>query len=176
MTHFRPRSDLDTHDVTNQPPPFENVNLFDTDRALKETAEQRGGAPHLERLSAYGTSLGSAEMIENARLAHQNPPKLISFDRYGHRLDEVEFHPAYHALMGLGLSSGYASIAWTAKEGGHVAHAAMVYMQAGGEPGVGCPMTMTYAAVPALRHEPDVAREWVPRIIAGAYDKRFIPA
>jgi len=176
MTHFRPRSDLDTHDVTNQPPPFENVNLFDTDRALKETAEQRGGAPHLERLSSYGAALGSAEMIDNARLAHQNSPKLLSFDRYGHRLDEVEFHPAYHALMALGLSSGYASLAWTAKGGGHVAHAAMVYMQAGAEPGVGCPMTMTYAAVPALRHQPEVAAEWIPRITAGAYDPRFVPA
>ncbi|WP_375207322.1 acyl-CoA dehydrogenase family protein [Hyphococcus sp.] len=176
MPHYRPRSELETHEVANQPPPFEDVNLFERDTALKETLEQRGGAPHIKQLSAYGASLGSAEMIENARLAHQNPPKLISFDRYGHRLDEVEFHPAYHALMDLGLSSGYASIAWTAKEGGHVAHAAMVYMQAGGEPGVGCPMTMTYAAVPALRHEADVAREWVPRVTAGAYDKRFIPA
>ncbi len=176
MSHYRPRSELATHDVANQPPPFEDVNFFESDITLKETVEQRGGKQHAKQLSAYGASLGSAEMIENARLAHQNPPKLVSFDRYGHRLDEVEFHPAYHALMDLGLSSGYASVAWTANEGGHLAHAAMVYMQAGGEPGVGCPMTMTYAAVPALRHEPEVAKEWVPRITAGAYDKRFIPA
>lgn len=176
MTHFRPRADLETHDVSNQPPPFEDVNLFETDRALKQAVEQRGGAAHLDRLSAYGAALGSAETAENARLAHQNPPKLVSFDRYGHRLDEVEFHPAYHTLMSLGLSSGYASIAWTAKEGGHVAHAAMVYLQAGAEPGAGCPMTMTYAAVPALRHQPEVAAEWIPRITAGLYDPRFIPA
>ncbi len=162
--------------MTNQPPPFEDVNIFETDAALKENVIKRSGAAHLDRLSAYGAALGSAEMVENARLANQNPPKLISFDRYGHRLDEVEFHPAYHALMSLGLSSGYASIAWTAKEGGHVAHAAMAYLQAGGEPGVGCPMTMTYAAAPALRHEPAVAKEWIPRITAGAYDPRFIPA
>ncbi len=176
MTHFRPRAELETHEVTNQPPPFENINLFSGDAALKGAIEKRGGKPHVKHLSAYGASLGSAKVIEHARLAHANPPKLISFDRYGHRLDEVEFHPAYHALMELGLSSGYSSLAWTAKDGGHTAHAAMAYMQAGAEPGVGCPMTMTYAAVPALRHEPAVAKEWIPRITAGKYDPRFIPA
>ncbi len=176
MPHLRPRSDLQTHEVANQPPPFEDVNFFDSDAALKQTVGKRGGKPHQQKLSVYGASLGSAEMVENARLANQNPPKLISFDRYGHRLDEVEFHPSYHALMELGLSSGYSSLAWTAKDAGHVAHAAMVYMQAGSEPGVGCPMTMTYAAVPALRHAPDVAKEWVPRLTSGQYDKRFIPA
>ena len=176
MTHYRPRAELSTHDVTNQPPPFENANLFDGDAALKGAVETRGGSVHAKQLSAYGASLGSAEVIDWARQAHANPPKLVSFDRYGHRLDEIEFHPAYHQLMALGLSSGYASLAWTAKEGGHVAHAAMVFMQAGAEPGVGCPMTMTYAAVPALRHAPAVAAEWIPRITAGDYDPRFIPA
>ncbi len=176
MSHYRPRAELETHDVANQPPPFEDVNLFEADAALKENIEKRGAKGHAERLSAYGQALGSAEMVENARLANQNPPKLISFDRYGHRLDEVEFHPAYHALMNLGLSAGYSSIAWTGNQGGHVAHAAMAYLQAGAEAGVGCPMTMTYAAIPALRHQPDVAAEWVPRLTAGAYDPRFIPA
>lgn len=176
MSHYRPRTELQTHEVANQPPPFEDVNVFETDAALKHAVEKNGGSAHLKQLSAYGAALGSSAMIDNARLANQNPPKLVGFDRYGHRLDEVEFHPAYHALMDLGLSSGYASLAWTAKDGGHVAHAAMVYMQAGGEPGVGCPMTMTYAAVPALRHQPDVAEEWVPRLTAGAYDSRFLPA
>ena len=176
MTHYRPRAELQTHDVANQPPPFENINVFDSDKALKGAAETRGAAAHLNHLSAYGASLGSAEMIDWARQAHANPPKLVSFDRYGHRLDEVEFHPAYHHLMKLGLSSGFASLAWTAKAGGHAAHAAMVFMQAGAEPGVGCPMTMTYAAVPALRHEPAIAKEWVPRILACDYDPHFVPA
>ena len=176
MTPFRPLTELGTHDVANQPTPFEGVNLFDGDNALKESVEKRGGTFHVKHLSGYGASLGSAEVVDLARQAHQNPPKLLSFDRYGHRLDEVEFHPAYHQLMSLGLNAGYASLAWTAKQGGHVAHAAMVYMQAGAEPGVGCPMTMTYAAVPALRHEASVADEWIPRITAGAYDPRFIPA
>jgi putative acyl-CoA dehydrogenase len=176
MTHYRPRAELATHDVTNQPPPFEDANLFDGDAALKDAVEKNGGAFHVKHLGAAGARYGSAETIEWARQAHANPPKLVSFDRFGHRLDEVEFHPAYHHLMDLGFSSGFASIAWTAKQGGHVAHAAMVYMQAGAEPGVGCPMTMTYAAVPALRHAPAVAEEWVPRILTGKYDPRFIPA
>ncbi|MEZ5892105.1 MAG: acyl-CoA dehydrogenase family protein [Parvularculaceae bacterium] len=176
MPHLRPRAELQTHDVTNQPPPFEGVNFFDSDKALKGAVEKRGGAFHVKQLSAYGASLGSAEAQEWALVANANPPKLVSFDRYGHRLDEVEFHPAYHQLMSLGLANGYSSLAWTAKEGGHVAHAAMVFMQAGAEPGVGCPMTMTYAAVPALRHEPDVASQWVPRILIGGYDPRFAPA
>lgn len=175
MAHFRPRVDLATHSVTNQPPPFEDVNVFNADAGLMDAAAKNSGSPHLERLSNYGERCGSSEAIEWARLANTNTPQLKSFDRYGHRLDEVEFHPAYHKLMDLGLSSGYASIAWTAKEGGHVAHAAMVYMQAGLEPGVGCPMTMSYAAVPALQHSPAVAEEWVPRLTAGAYDERFIP-
>ncbi len=176
MTHFHPRADLETHDVTNQPPPFENVNLFEADAALKSAVEKNGAGAHHARLAAYGARVGSPEVIEWARLANQNLPKLLSFDRYGHRLDEVEFHPAYHELMQLGLSAGYASLAWTAKSGGHVAHAALAFMQAASEPGVGCPMTMTYAAVPALRREPAIAEEWIPRLTAGAYDGRFIPA
>ncbi|WP_411819997.1 acyl-CoA dehydrogenase family protein [Hyphococcus formosus] len=176
MTHFRPQSELETHDVTNQPPPLEDINLYDGDAALVNAVSKNGGRDHNGHLSIYGEALGRAETAQWAREAHQNPPKLKSFDRYGHRLDEVEFHPTYHQLMALGLSSGYASIAWTAKSAGHLAHAAMVYLQAGTEPGVGCPMTMTYAAVPALRHEPALADEWGPRIISGQYDPRFIPA
>lgn len=175
MSHYRPRAELQTHEVANQPPPFENINLFDSDQALKAAVGTQIGTRHNAPLFDYGAALGSEDSMELARLAHANPPKLRSFDRYGHRLDEVEFHPAYHTLMSLGLKSGYASFAWNEKDGGHVAHAAMVFMQAGVEPGVGCPMTMTYAAVPALRHEPAIADEWIPRVTAGDYDPRFIP-
>ncbi|MHA7872855.1 MAG: acyl-CoA dehydrogenase family protein, partial [Hyphococcus sp.] len=175
MAHFRPRAELQTHDVSNQPPPFEGINLFESDAGLRDAVEKNGGQTHAARLSAFGARCGSAETIEWARQANENPPTLKSFDRYGHRLDEVEFHPAYHALMDQALSAGYASLAWTSNDGGHVAHAAMVYLQAGAEPGVGCPMTMTYAVVPALRHEPAVAAEWEPRVTADAYDGRFLP-
>lgn len=176
MAHFRPREELVTHMVTNQPPPFEDLNLFEADAGLKDALAKNGSGAHTERLSGFGARCGSAEVIEWARQANINTPQLKSFDRYGHRLDEVEFHPAYHALMDLGLSSGYAAIAWSGKGSSHAAHAAMVYLQAGLEAGVGCPMTMTYAAVPALRHAPSVAEEWIPRLTAGAYDQRSIPA
>ena len=176
MAHLRPRTDLSTHEVTNQPPPFEGINLFETDAALKSSVQQNGEAAHTPNLGDFGARCGSAETIEWARLANQNPPQLNSFNRYGHRLDEVEFHPAYHQLMDLGLSAGVAAIAWKAKQSGHVLHAALLYLMGQADGGVCCPMSMTYAVVPALRHAPDLAKEWEPRVTAAAYDQRFIPA
>lgn len=176
MTHFRPRADLETHDVANQPPPFEDVNIFEADKALKNALAKNGGTAHEGHLSAFGARCGSAEVIEWARQANKNPPQLKSFDRYGHRLDEVEFHPAYHQLMDLGLSAGVSAAAWTTKEAGHVLHSALMYLMGQADGGVCCPMSMTYAVVPALRHAPDVAMEWGPRVTAHAYDPRFIPA
>lgn len=176
MSHFRPRAELETHDVTNQPPPLEDVNIFETDKALKGAVEKAGGAGHIPHLSAFGGRCGSAEVIEWGNLANRFPPQLKSFDRYGQRLDEVEFHPAYHQLMDLGLSSGVSAGAWRAREAGHVLHAALMYMMGQADGGVCCPMSMTYAVVPALRHEPEVAAEWEPRVTSGVYDQRFIPA
>lgn len=176
MAHFRPRADLETHDVANQPPPFEDMNLFETDRALMDAVEKAGGASHRAHLSAFGGRCGSAEVIEWGVLANRFPPQLKSFDRYGHRLDEVEFHPAYHQLMDLGISAGVSAGAWRAKEAGHVLHAALMYLMGQAEGGVCCPMSMTYAVVPALRHSPAIAAEWEPRVTSGNYDQRFIPA
>lgn len=176
MAHLRPRADLATHEVANQPPPFEDIGLFDTDAALKDAVSKNNGGAHQEHLSAFGKRCNSAETVEWARLANQNPPTLKSFDRYGHRLDEVEFHPAYHQLMELGLSGGVAAGAWNAKQSGHVLHAALLYLMGQADGGVCCPMSMTYAVVPALRSAPDVAKEWEPRVTTAAYDPRFIPA
>jgi putative acyl-CoA dehydrogenase len=176
MTSYHPRADLETHNVSNQPPPFEDVNIFDRDTALKGAVEQNGGAAHMKHLQAFGARCGSAETIEWSRQANQNPPRLKSFDRYGHRLDEVEFHPAYHQLMELGLGAGVSAAAWTAKESGHVLHSALMYLMGQADGGVCCPMSMTYAVVPALRAEPDIAKEWEPRVTTAAYDSRFIPA
>lgn len=176
MAHFRPSADLETHAVTNQPPPFEGVNTFETDAALKAAIDKNGAIVHAAHLSAFGEKCGSAETAEWSRQANKHTPQLKSFDRYGHRLDEVEFHPAYHSLMAMGLEAGVSSAAWTAKEAGHVLHSALIYLMGQADGGVCCPMSMTYAAVPALRHQPDVAEEWVPRVTAGAYDDRFIPA
>ncbi len=175
MTHLRPRADLETHEVENQPPPFEDVNIFETDAPLKNAVEKNGGAAHQKHLSEFGARCGSAEVIEWSRQANNNPPQLKSFDRYGHRLDEVEFHPAYHALMDLGLGAGVSAGAWNADQAGHVLHSALMYLMGQADGGVCCPMSMTYAVVPALRREPDVAKEWEPRVRAAAYDPRFIP-
>ncbi len=176
MTSYHPRAELETHQVSNQPPPFENANLFKTDAALKGVVKHHGGASHVDALSEFGARCGSAETIEWARLANENPPKLKSFDRYGHRLDEVEFHPAYHQLMKLGLEAGVASAAWTAKEAGHLYHSALIYLMGQADGGVCCPMSMTYAVVPALRKEPGIAKEWEPRVTTAKYDPRFILA
>ncbi len=176
MTSFRPHTELQTHDVTNQPPPFEDVNIFETDAALKTGVTKNAGGLHVDRLSGFGARCGSAEVIEWARQANKNPPQLKSHDRYGHRLDEIEFHPAYHALMDLGFSAGVAAGAWTVDEAGHVLHSALMYMMGQADGGVCCPMSMSYAVVPALRHEPEIAKEWEPRVTTASYDPRFIPS
>ncbi len=175
MAPLHPRAQLSTHEVTNQPPPFEGINLFSSDAALAQ-AVRRDGATHEQRLTTFGARAGSAEVGEWALEANRNVPQLRSFDRYGRRLDEVTFHPSYHKLMEFGLSGGVSGMAWTVKEAGHVAHAALEFMMSQAEPGVCCPMTMTYAAVPALKHQPDLAAEWVPRITALAYDPTSAPA
>jgi putative acyl-CoA dehydrogenase len=176
MIYLRPSSHLETHDVTNQPPPFENVNLFTGDRALQDAVAQAGGGAHRERLATFGELCGSAEVADWAMQANRNPPQLKSFDRYGERIDEVEFHPAYHQLMRLGLENGVSAAAWTAQGAGHVLHTALEFLMAQAEPGVCCPMTMTYACLPALRHQPEIAAEWAPRILAGKYDPASRPA
>jgi putative acyl-CoA dehydrogenase len=176
MSPLNPRAALGTHEVTNQPPPFEDVNLFATDAALRDAVEREGAGTHAQHLHAFGARVGSGEAIAWSFEANRNPPELKTFDRFGRRIDEVSFHPSYHKLMELGLSGGFSSIAWTARQGGHVAHAAVLYLMAQIEQGVCCPMTMTYAALPALRHQPELAREWEPRIAGGIYDASSQPA
>jgi putative acyl-CoA dehydrogenase len=176
MSALRPRSRLETHDVSNQPPPFEEVNLFTSDVALQAAVQAAGGAAHGERLTAFGAAAGSAETALWAAQANENPPRLKAFDRYGQRIDEVDFHPSYHRLMALGLTAGVSSAAWRGVTAGHVLHAALEFMMAQAEPGVCCPMTMTAAAPAALRHQPDVAAAWMPRIVASHYDPSSQPA
>lgn len=175
MTYRDPHSVLATHTVANQPPPFEDINLFTSDKPLQAAVSSFNGAAFTNRLSEFGARAGSAEAIAWSRDANRSTPRLVSFDRYGHRVDEVEFHPAYHRLMDLGLSAGIAGGAWAEQSGGHVFHSALLYMMGQTDGGVCCPMSMTYAAVPALRHAPDIAAEWEPRLTAQVYDQRFIP-
>jgi putative acyl-CoA dehydrogenase len=175
MIYLRPETHLETHDVTNQPPPFENVNLFTTDAALQNALTQAGGGVHAARLATFGARCGSSEVAGWAMQANRNPPQLKQFDKYGERIDEAEFHPAYHELMKLGFENGISSAAWN-NEAGHVLHTAIEFLMAQAEPGVCCPMTMTYACLPAIQHDATLYAEWSPRVLAGKYDGSSQPA
>lgn len=162
---------FDPYEVLNQPPPLEGHNLFTTDRALSEAAERNGAGWAQDSLAAYGAKLGAPETIEMGRLAHKFPPQLKLFDRFGHRRDEVEFHPAWHGIMELIIGEGLHSAPWAdPKPGAHVARAAAYIMHAQIEPGSQCPTTMTYGSVPALKRDAAIATEWLPKIYARAYD------
>jgi putative acyl-CoA dehydrogenase len=176
MAHRNPRAVLATHEVTNQAAPLEDVNLYAADPILTAAAAWSGASAHAERLARFGERVGSAEVQAWTVQANQSPPQLRPFDRYGRRIDEVEFHPAYHSLMALGLESGVSAAAWAGGEAGHALHAALLFLMGQADFGVTCPMSMTYAVVPALAAEPGVAAEWTPRVTAGLYDPRFIPA
>ncbi|MEM8588251.1 MAG: acyl-CoA dehydrogenase family protein [Pseudomonadota bacterium] len=172
-----PRSVLDTHEVTNQPPPRGDVDLWQDDAPLREAVAREGADGHAGDLAAFGADIGRAEAREQGRLANRYPPELRAFDAGGRRIDEVAYHPAYHDLLGRGIAAGYAARAWSGDiPGGHVAHAAMVYLMSQIEPGVCCPMTMTYAAVPALRADPGLEAEWRPRLLSRTYDPTSRPA
>src|SRR5262245_23599043 len=157
-------------DGQNQPPPFEGVNLFATDRALREAVAREGDAAHGQQLHAFGERMGSAEVAALAAAAHRHVPELRTLDRYGERIDEVEYHPAYHAMMQEGIAAGISAAAWSGAPSGHVLHAGLEFLLAEVEPSVCCPITMTYAAPAALAHQPDVAAEWLPGIVAQTYD------
>lgn len=176
MPYRAPRKELQTHEVFNQATPFVNKNLYDTDVALKGAVHAAGGAVLDEKLCAFGAKAGSEEAQEWSRLANENTPKLKNFDRFGHRLDEVEFHPAYHELMALGLDNGVSAGAWNEKQAGHVHHGAMMVLMSQADAGVTCPMSMTYACVAPLMNNPGIGDVWAPRARASSYDKRFIPA
>jgi putative acyl-CoA dehydrogenase len=164
---------LGTHDVTNQPAPRGDLDLRAGDAALRAHARAAGADAAL--LADFGAAIGTAEMRAAGRDANRHPPEFVPFDAAGRRLDEVRFHPAYHDLMRTGIGAGYAAIPWEGAAGGHATHAAMVYLMSQVEPGVCCPMTMTYAAVPALRADPALLAEWVPRLTARLYDPAARP-
>ncbi|MGC9476564.1 acyl-CoA dehydrogenase family protein [Streptomyces sp. WG4] len=167
-----------THTVTNQAPPLVGHDVFTADRALTAAVE-RHLAPELREeaaaeLSGLGRSCGSVQTQEWGAQANENPPVLRTHDRYGHRVDEVDFHPAWHRLLGKGVSAGLTA-AWT-RPGGHVLRAAGFVMWTQVEAGNGCPLSMTHAAVPALRADPELAAEWEPRLTSRVYDRELRPA
>lgn len=164
-------------EVSNQPPPLEPYNLFASDAVLRAAVEREGAAWAAPDLEALGATLGHPDTLALGHAANRHPPVLRAFDRFGHRIDEVEFHPAWHALLGMAVKAGLHSSPWAApKPGAHVARAVGTYMLGQVESGVYCPIAMTYGAVPTLRQSPAVAAEWLPKIFGRDYDHRFRPA
>jgi putative acyl-CoA dehydrogenase len=153
----------------NQPPPLVDYDLFSENRPLVEALEREGGGFGREGAEALGQALGG-DPLAWARLANEHPPVLHTHDRYGNRIDEVEFHPSWHALMQLGVEAGLHALPWREPvPGAHVARAAMFITWSQVEQGTGCPLSMTYAAVPALRKAPALAAEWEPRLTSLRY-------
>jgi len=164
----------DTHVVFNQGAPLVGINLFETDQPLQDALRHLSPGLDFAGLRDLGALAGRADMQDHARLANAFPPRLRTHDGVGHRVDEVEFHPSYHALMAAATQAGLHATPWL-DGGGHVQRAAgfMLFMQL--EPGVMCPLSMTYAAAPALRGNPALHAAWGPRLGARAYDPRSVP-
>lgn len=163
--------------VFNQPPPLGGIDLFAADRVLVEAVRREGAGWAEEGLRAFGAICGRAETLRLGVQANEHRPVLRTHDRTGARLDEVEFHPSWHALLGLGVGHGLHALPWREpRPGAHVARAAAFMLLAEVEAGVGCPLSMTYSAVPALRRQPELAAVWEPRLTALRYDPHFLPA
>ncbi|WP_300318831.1 isovaleryl-CoA dehydrogenase [Idiomarina sp.] len=174
MTQQYPKADqfmANTHEVENQPQPLENYNLYLADTALQSAVEREGASWAFSDLIAFGELAGQRESIERGFQSNKYQPELRTHDRYGHRIDQVDFHPSYHQLMTTAIEHGLHASPWSdPKPGAHVARAAKYYLHTQVEAAHGCPITMTFAAIPALRHQPNLLREWAPKIMARTYD------
>ena len=165
-----------THEVLNQPPPLAGYDLFEADPVLGEALHREGAGWAAEQVRALGVLAGSPEAIAWGEAADASPPVLRTHDRYGRRVDEVEFHPAWHRLLGTAVSHGLHAAPWRdPRPGAQVARAAGFYLWAQVEAGHGCPVSMTYAAVPALRAAPELAEVWEPKLTALAYQPELAP-
>lgn len=170
------RAYAETHKVTNQPPLLEDFNLYRIDLPLQAWVRHFGAGWAESGIDAYG-ALAGGPLMAAGFLANQYPPQFHSHDCQGHRIDRVEFHPAYHQLMQAAIEHGLPSAPWAApRPGAHVARAATTYLHTQAEPGTGCPLTMTFASVPVLRREPSIANTWLPKVLARSYDPRDLPA
>ena len=160
----------------NQPPVLENYNLFSSDAALQTAAKANGGSWNNENAATFGEILGKAETLELGSHANKYPPILKTHDRFGNRLDAVEFHSSYHELMRLALENETHSLTWTSeKPGKYVARSVLAFLKQQVDEGTSCPVTMTFAVVPSLRIEPEIADEWLPKVLSTDYDSRFLP-
>jgi putative acyl-CoA dehydrogenase len=178
MARIESRPAESTHEVFNQSTPLEGYNVLAEDRPLHEALRREGAEWAEERALAVGEIAGRAQTIQWGFEANENTPKLHTHDRFGNRIDEVEFHPAWHELMRVGIAYGLHALPWREPQpGAHVARAAMFIVFSQAEAGVGCPISMTYSAIPALRAQPELAEEWESRFMSLSYDgERLVPA
>ena len=168
---------LPTHEVVNMPPHLGDQDLWAGDEPLRAWTSVLGGGGHAEHLARVGQSVGRDETFEKAGQANRYGPELRTFDRHGMRVDQVEYHPAYHDLMELAISNRVHNFAWHhERDAGHLGQSVLTYMFSQPEGGVLCPMAMTYSVAPTLRATPSIEAEWMPRILSTAYDRRDIPA
>jgi len=166
-----------THAVENQPTDLANYNLFKADVALRESVAHAGAAWAMADLDRFGALIGTSEYLEQGHLANKFQPEFDTHDRHGRRVDQVRFHPSYHALLRVAIEEGMHSSPWTdPKVGAHVARAAKFYLQSQVEAGHGCPIALTFAAAGVIQTQPDLAAQWLPKIMARHYDPRNIPA
>jgi putative acyl-CoA dehydrogenase len=166
-----------THEVFNQAPPLEGYNVFEADTVLGEALRREGAEWAEDRARELGAIAGSAEVIRWGFEANERKPELRSHDRFGNRVDEVEFDSSWHELLRIGAGHGLHALPWREPgPGAHVARAALFMLLSQAEAGVGCPISMTYSAIPALRKQPELAEEWEPRFLSLDYDERSIPA
>ena len=176
MNHLRPIKQLPTHEVENMPPYMGNQDLWKNDKNLRDAVNREGAGWAEKNLSAFGHLMGCTEMFDHAEKANKNPPELKAFDQYGNRINYIDYHPSYHHLLGVAIKNEIPSFAWKhKKQGSQVAHMALTYMFNQVEGGVMCPMAMTYSVIPALKHNPDLEAQWLPKVLSNQYDDRDIP-
>jgi putative acyl-CoA dehydrogenase len=164
-----------THEVFNQSTPLADLNLFTANKPLQDALAFHHPGYDREHFHALGAEVGSAAMQEHARLANLHKPSLHTHDRFGRRIDQVEFHPSYHVLMKSALQHGLHGAPWARGPGAHIERAAAFMLFTELEPAVLCPVSMSYAVTPALRANPAVAEAWMPKITSPLYDARFLP-
>jgi len=177
MDYLKPLKSLPTHDVNNIPPYMGDQNLWLDDTNLREAVKREGAGWAENNLKAFGKLMGKTDMFDHADRANKNSPELKAFDRYGQRINFIEYHPSYHYLLRTAIENEIPNFAWNNKsKGSQVAHMALTYIFNQVEGGVMCPMSMTYSVIPALKYNEELKKEWLPRVLSKIYDDRDIPA
>jgi putative acyl-CoA dehydrogenase len=171
------RPSFGTHEVANQPPPLVDYNVYTANRPLVEAVQREGAEWDEARISEVGALAGSERLQTLGAQANENPPRLRTHDRYGHRVDTVDFHPSWHELMAIAVEHELHGSPWKdPRPGAHVARGAAFMCMSQAEAGIGCPISMTYSVIPALRTQPELAAEWEPRFLSSTYDPANAPA